>query len=104
MVGRKNYSGNTVATVHTLIAPQNASRTSIYVKNLSSSADIAVEFSNDASDNFSSTATYEKVTLKPNDSLVVTNSHKEPIDVRSNIFIYSSASDAFEFIVEEMSN
>lgn len=91
-MARINYNGSTAANSSSEVCPQNASRTGFFFKSLGSTFVL----------NFGDEATSENVLrINPNESIYLSNSHKEPYDIRAYISVFSEDDAFFQASAEE---
>jgi len=91
-MARTNYNGTATASASKTIAEQNAGRTSFFFKSLG--ADFVLNFGADASAS-------NVLSVKAGESVLITNSHKEPYDCRAKITVYCASASNYQAQAEE---
>jgi acyl-homoserine lactone acylase PvdQ len=91
-MAKVNYNGTADAAASKQIAAANAARTSFFFRAVG--GDCVLNFGDDASST-------DVRTVKQDEEILMTNSHKEPFDIRASIHVYSAGANAYQAQAEE---
>lgn len=91
-MAKVNYNETATAGNSKVVAPQHMGRTSFFFKSL---GDVFVL-------NFGDTATADNILrVNANESIFLTNSHKQPYDIRSEITVFCANASDFQAQAEQ---
>jgi hypothetical protein len=91
-MAKVNYNGTANAGANKQIAPQNIGRTGFFFKSLGDT--FVLNFGNPATAN-------NILTVNPNESIYISNSHKEVYDIRNSLNVYCANASPYQCQVEE---
>lgn len=91
-MAKVNYNGTANAGANKQIAPQNIGRTGFFFKSLGDTFVL----------NFGDVATADNILeIAPNESIYISNSHKEVYDIRNSINVYCDNASKYQCQTEE---